>query len=122
MNYLVDANLSPSIAEQLRADGRDAVHVFDIGLATASDEVIYDHAERNGYTIITADTDFPTLVALRRATSPSVVLLRGVAELAPDYHAALLIANLDTVEGDLKRGAIVSLSPQHLRIRNLPIR
>lgn len=33
-----------------------------------------------------------------------------VNELAPDQHAALIIANLPTVADDLKSGAIVSLS------------
>ena len=72
-----DENWNGGFYEQLRADGREAVHVFDIGLATANDEVIYDQAERAGYTIITADTDFPTLVALRRATSTRRSTRRG---------------------------------------------
>ena len=61
------------------------------------------------------------LIALRRATTPSILLLRGVNELPPDQHAALIIANLPTVTDDLKSGAIVSLSPDHLRVRALPL-
>jgi hypothetical protein len=33
--------------------------------------------------IATVDSDFPMLIALRRSTSPSIVLLRGVNELPP---------------------------------------
>jgi predicted nuclease of predicted toxin-antitoxin system len=72
--------------------------------------------------VVTADTDFPMHLALRRATSPSIVLLRGVTELSPDEHARLLVANLSTVSDDLRRGAIVSLGPDHLRVRRLPLR
>ena len=61
------------------------------------------------------------LLALRRSTTPSILLLRGVNELPPEQHAALIIANLPTIADDLKTGAIVSLSPDHLRVRTLPL-
>ncbi len=61
------------------------------------------------------------MLALRRATSPSVVLLRRVAELSPDEHVRLLLANLTSVTEDLERGVIVSLSPTRLAVRDLPI-
>ena len=60
---------------------------------------------------MTAASDFAMLLALRRATSPSVVHLRQVSELSPDDHAELLAANLGTIEEELTRGAIASLGP-----------
>lgn len=45
-----------------------------------------------------------------------------VAELGPDDHATLLVANLPSVVEDLERGAIVSLSPTRLAVRDLPLR
>lgn len=119
MTLLVDANLSPAVAAQLRDAGHDTVDVIDVGVAT--DPKVVEHAEVNGLVIVTVDTDFPMLIALRRSTSPSIVLLRGVNELPPDQHAALVIANLPAVADDLQRGAIVSLGPDHLRVRSLPL-
>lgn len=116
-----DANLSPAVAAQLRDAGNDAVHVIDVGLGTATDLEIVEYADNNALVIVTVDTDFPMLIALRRASSPSVVLLRGVNELPPDQHAALIIANLPAVTDDLQHGAIVSLGPDHLRVRSLPL-
>jgi predicted nuclease of predicted toxin-antitoxin system len=121
VNLLVDANLSPEVAAQLRDAGHDATHVADVGLATAIDPDIVYYADDHDLVIVTVDTDFPMLIALQRAASPSVVLLRGVNELAPDDHAALLIANLPAVTNDLAAGAIVSLGPDHLRVRSLPL-
>ena len=92
---LLDANLSPRIATAL------------------------GHA---GYVVVTVDSDFPTLTALRRATSPSVVLLRGVSELSSPEHARLPLANLPAVHQDLDAGAVVCLSPTYMRVRDLPIR
>lgn len=72
--------------------------------------------------VVTADSDFGMLLAMRRATSPSVVHLRHVAELGPSTHVALLVANLPKVADDLERGVIVSLSPRRLAVRDLPLR
>ena len=62
------------------------------------------------------DTDFPMLIAPRRATGPSIVLLRGVNELPPDQHARWSSRTCPLAE-DLRRGAIVSLGRDHLRVR-----
>lgn len=122
MKALIDANLSPRIIDSLREAGFDAVHVVDLGLLAATDDEIFDRAAADGLTVITADSDFGMLLAMRRATSPSVVHLRHIAELGPDEHIALLVANLPQLTEVLDRGAIVSLSPTRLAVRDLPIR
>jgi predicted nuclease of predicted toxin-antitoxin system len=121
VKLLLDANLSPSLAIPLRSAGYTVAHVADLGLLTASDDTIFERAVAGRHVVITADSDFPMMLALRRADSPSVVLLRHVNELARDEQAALLIANLPTVLNDLECGAIVSLSPTRMAVRRLPI-
>lgn len=71
---------------------------------------------------MTADSDFPMLLALRRVRSPSVIHLRHDAEFGPDEQAELLLANLPTITDDVERAAIVSLGPTRLAIRDLSIR
>jgi predicted nuclease of predicted toxin-antitoxin system len=66
MRLLLDANLSPRLIEPLTASGYDVTHVGDLGLLHATDSVIFDRAVADGYVIVTADSDFPMLVALRR--------------------------------------------------------
>lgn len=122
MKLLLDANLSPRLRSLLRDSGHDATHVADVGLLTADDGAIFDYAAEHGLVVVTGDTDFPMLLALRRSTSPSVVLLRDLAALAPAQQAALLATNLAAVSDELERGAVVSLSPRSLRWRSLPIR
>lgn len=122
MRLLLDANLSPRLADSLSTAGYTVTHVARLGLANATDATIFDYAGSEDLVVVTADSDFPMLLALRRSTSPSVVHLRHVSELAPLEHAALLVANLPLVEADLESGAIVSLSPTRLAVRNLPIR
>jgi hypothetical protein len=45
VRLLVDANLSPRVAQTLRDNGHDAVHVIDVGLATATDTEIAARAD-----------------------------------------------------------------------------
>ncbi len=122
MRLLVDANLSPRVATALRTAEFDAIHVGDIDLLTATDDEIFDRAAEDGFVVVTADSDFAMMLALRRATNPSVVHLRHVAELGPEDHIALLVANLPSIVEDLERGAIASLSPSRLAVRDLPLR
>lgn len=121
MRLLLDANLSPEVVRRLKASGHDAIHVAELGLLTAPDPEIMEAAAEADRILVTADSDFAAMLALGGARLPSVVLLRSADHLRPPEQAALLAANLPTVGEDLERGAIVSLTSRHLRVRELPI-
>ncbi len=72
MRFLVDANLAPRIASALTASGHDAIHVFDAGLATASDRTILEAAFAGNRIIVSSDADFGTLLAEYDRQKPSI--------------------------------------------------
>jgi predicted nuclease of predicted toxin-antitoxin system len=121
VRFLVDNALSPLFAELLRVEGHDAAHVRDYDLQTADDTVILDRAARENRVLVSADTDFGTLLAARRAERPSVILFRGRVPRRPRSLSHLLLQNLPALEDSLAKGAVAVIEPSRIRLRELPI-
>lgn len=122
MRFLLDQNLPPSLVDLLVDAGHDVVHVQSLGMHAASDREIVQVAVDADRVIVSADTDFGDLLASSNAPKPSILLLRRQDRRRAVELAALLLANLDDVSGDLDIGAIVVLGQQRIRVRRLPIR
>src|ERR1700722_895121 len=73
--FVVDENLSPTLAATLRDQGHDAVHVNDpeVKLGGAPDLQIMEWAQEKGRTIITQDSDFVDALRVSGASGPSVI-------------------------------------------------
>lgn len=121
MKFLVDNALSPNLAVGLRAAGHDVVHLRDIGLASASDAEVFQIALADSRVIVSEDTDFGTLLALRNAVKPSVLLFRGIQDRSAANLLSLLQTNIAAVTGDLDAGAVVVIENTRIRIRRLPM-
>ncbi len=112
--------LPPALAEWLEAGGHDAVHASAVGLNRAADLEIVARATEEVRTVITADLDYPRLLALARATAPSVILFRGGDWSEADITARLseILAGLS--EADIAHSILV-VERDRVRRRRLPI-
>jgi predicted nuclease of predicted toxin-antitoxin system len=97
VRFLVDENLSPILADLLREAGHDASHVREIGLQSATDQVVMSRAEIEQRVVVSADTDFGTLLARSGAKLPSVLLIRRLAGRRAAEQASIILANLPAV-------------------------
>jgi predicted nuclease of predicted toxin-antitoxin system len=73
VKFLVDMPLSPTLAQWLQSQGHDAVHASVLGLDRAPDTDIIERAKNELRIVITADLDYPRLLALAGATGPSLI-------------------------------------------------
>jgi predicted nuclease of predicted toxin-antitoxin system len=112
--------LSPTLAAWLTDRGHDAVHAADLGLHSATDAEILVRAKSEARTVITADLDYPRLLALARVSEPSVILFRD-----GDWSEADVIARMDEVLASLTEAdiahSIVVVDRDRVRRRRLPI-
>ncbi|MGD2085144.1 MAG: DUF5615 family PIN-like protein [Candidatus Aminicenantes bacterium] len=121
LRFLIDNALSPIFSKQLQNHGHDAIHVRDLDMQTCSDEEIFDFAQKEERIIVSADTDFGTIIALRNERFPSVIIFRRTRNRKPLEQVVLLISNLDQIVDSLRKGSIVIIEDIRIRIRNLPI-
>jgi predicted nuclease of predicted toxin-antitoxin system len=121
VRFLIDNALSPAVAIELNRLGHDAVHVRELGIQAASDAEIFDCARAEARVVVSADTDFGTLLATRKETWPSVLLFRHGSQHRPADQAALLKNNLPQFTQALEDGSIVVIEPDRIRIRALPL-
>jgi predicted nuclease of predicted toxin-antitoxin system len=94
LNFLVDAQLPPTLARWISAHGHQANHVFDITLLKATDPHIWEHARQQNAVIISKDEDFVdrwlldqapvTLIWIRKGNCSNRALLAWFEPLWPD--------------------------------------
>src|SRR3990172_767357 len=120
MKLLLDQGLPRSAAQLLHEAGIDTVHVGEIGYSTADDAAILQRGRDEDRVVITLDADFHALLALSRATAPSVIRIR-IEGLYAQKAADLIQVVLTRCAEDLKQGAVITVQPGRIRIRRLPL-
>ena len=120
MKLLLDQGLPLSIAQLLRDIGVDTIHVAEIGLSTAEDTEIIQKAVEEDRVVVTLDADFHTILALNEAIVPSVIRIR-IERLRAQTLTQLLLRVINECEEELQQGAAVTVEPNRIRIRRLPL-
>jgi len=121
VKFFIDMPLSPGLASWLAQRGHDAIHATESGLQRAPDDQVIEHARSESRIIVTADLDYPRLLAKAGAGSPGLVLFRG-----GDFSEAECVSRLSQAlesipEEDLARSVVV-IERHRIRRRPLPIR
>jgi len=109
--------VTPRAIPHLQAAGHDAVHAATVGLSTAADERILEVARLENRVVVTADLDYPRLLALDKAREPGVILFRGGSY--SDEEMLNLLDRVLALGGDFER-SITVVDRSRIRRRSLP--
>jgi predicted nuclease of predicted toxin-antitoxin system len=120
VKFLVDMPVTPQAATYHDARGHDAVHASAIGLSAEPDSEILERARTESRVVITADLDYPRLLALLKLDRPGVILFRGGT-----YSDAEMLALLDRVLEQAEtlnlESSITVVDQRRIRRRRLPL-
>ncbi len=112
--------LSPALAAWLAQSGHEAVHAADVGLHNASDATILERARRDQRVLVTADLDYPRLLALTEGQGPGLILFRG-GNFSEKESVERLHRALETVPTDELPHSVIVIEKYRIRRRRLPI-
>ena len=88
MKILVDMNLSPQWVQSLEGRGFSAIHWSSVGDGGAPDSAVLGWARDNGYVVFTNDLDFGAILAITKASAPSVIRVRVDTAVAQMFAPA----------------------------------
>ncbi len=107
VKLLFDQNLSPKLVKRLKSIYPNSDHLDLLGLGTAEDVMVWEHARQNDFVVVTKDADFADLSVLR-GFPPKVVWIRtgncstnDIEEILRDHKADIEDLATDSISGIL---------------------
>jgi len=120
MRFLADMGVSLRVVEWLRANGHDAEHLSELGLARLPNGEIFERGITEDRVVLTFDLDFSEIAAATQGRTTSVIVFRLRDTTSPN-QIGRLEAVLGASSAQLESGAVVSVEDVRHRIRLLPI-
>jgi len=119
MRFLLDMPVSFLLLDVLQAHGHEGVHAHEIGKDRAPDDELLEIARREGRVIVTADLDFPRLMALSLAEGPGLILFRG-GNYSDQEMCELLARVLRRVPAETLEKSVCVVDRKRIRVTRLP--
>ena len=121
MKFLLDMPVSATLLDVLEAYEHEGVHAHQIGKDRAADSELLEIARQEDRVVITADLDFPRLLALSSAAGPGLILFRG-GNYSDVEMCDLLERVLKQVTPETLECSICIVDKKRIRITQLPLK
>jgi predicted nuclease of predicted toxin-antitoxin system len=120
MRFLVDMPLSRELAAWLIQNGHEAVHASELGLHDVPDATILERARKDQRVVVTADLDYPRLLALTQERGPGLILFRR-GNFSEAESVERLRRALEAVPAHELPHSIIVIEKDRVRRRRLPV-
>jgi predicted nuclease of predicted toxin-antitoxin system len=120
IRFLLDMPVSALLLNVLREHGHEGVHAHQIGKDRATDRELLEIARREQRVVITADLDFPQLLALSSAAGPGLILFRG-GNYSDAEMCELLERVLAEVPPEQLEASVCVVDRRRIRLTRLPL-
>jgi predicted nuclease of predicted toxin-antitoxin system len=120
VKILIDMSLTPAWVDFFATRQMESVHWSQVGNPKALDPEIMAFARENRLVVFTHDLDFGNILAVTHARGPSVIQAR-IEDPVPATIGEAVVSAIVANVAYLERGALVTLDPDKLRVRILPI-
>ena len=120
MRVLLDMPVSRSLLSVLEDHGHEGVHAHEIGLDRVADRELLAIARREKRVVVTADVDFPRLLALSSSRGPGLILFRGGSYSDAEMRE-LLERVLAQVPPEVLETSICVVDRKRIRYTRLPL-
>jgi predicted nuclease of predicted toxin-antitoxin system len=119
--FLLDMPVSSLLLTVLHDHEHEGVHAHQIGKDRATDRELLAIARHEHRVVITADLDFPQLLALASAEGPGLILFRG-GNYSDAEMCELLERVLAKVPSDQLEASVCVVDRRRIRLTRLPLR
>lgn len=120
MKALLDMPVTPRLIDVLRSYGHEASHVHQLGMARSPDSELLEFAREENRVVITADMDFPRLLALSSSAGPGLILFRG-GNYSDEEMCGLLERVLAAVPAETLEKSVCTVDRKRIRVTRLPL-
>jgi len=117
MKFLIDENISPKVAEELRKLGYDAIHVREVRLKGHTDEEIMTFAKNKGRVVLTLDIDFADIRNYPLGTHSGIIRLKIKSASSKRILDCLKSQLPEIMNHPLEAGALVVTNCRVYRIK-----
>jgi predicted nuclease of predicted toxin-antitoxin system len=120
VRLVLDQGIPRDAATLLRDRLHDCIHVSEIGMSKADDREIVRWALEQRAAVVTLDADFHAILAVTRASAPSVIRIRvqGLDGLAVTNVVQRVIQEF---AADLFDGSVITVKANKTTCHKLPI-
>lgn len=117
LKLLLDEDISPRVAVNLRHLGYDTIHLRDVGMKGSKDSQVIAYARDSGRCLVTLDADFADIRSYPPGSHYGIIRLR--LKFAPSSAIITSLSSLLTrlIQIPMEKGVLVVSDGHRYRIR-----